>query len=293
MFAILGSIEFELAGGITGLEQRGTADWAEHPRIQGKPRLEWIGEGLDEYTLSITLHASLGDPEARLRALRQAKSRHEPLAFVLGSGDYLGAFVITELSQTARRSTAIGQLHSATLQVSLREYTGQFTRPALRPGLLDATLSGTAAATAGAPGLVSRLSPLLSPMQKVLSHARSAANVLQAGQNLYDSIRSGSPAMLLGQVPQLLGVTARAISPLQGLTAAAGLLTDGADLARLGDDVLGNVLGARASLAPVNLANVVDRVTTSGNYLGQALTRMNSASTRLAGLAAQVVTRRA
>ena len=70
MFAILGDIEFDVAGGISGLEQSGTADWAEHARIQGKPLLEWTGEGLDTCTISIELHPLLGDPEARLRALQ-------------------------------------------------------------------------------------------------------------------------------------------------------------------------------------------------------------------------------
>lgn len=90
MFAILGNIEFTVAGGISGIEHSGSADWAEHARIQGKPLLEWMGEGLDEYQLTIELHPVLGDPEERLRALRLAKSQHQPLAFVMGSGEYLG-----------------------------------------------------------------------------------------------------------------------------------------------------------------------------------------------------------
>jgi phage protein U len=293
MLAVLGDIEFEVAGGLTGLEQRGTADWAEHPRIQGKPRLEWIGEGLDECSLSITLHAWLGDPEARLRALRQAKSQHEPLAFVLGSGDYLGMFVITEVSNAVRRTTGTGQLFASTVQVSLREYTGQFTRKVGRPGLLNPALTGTAAAAAGSPGLISRLIPSPSTTQLVLNHARTAGNVLQAGKGLYDALKGGSPALLLGQVPQLLGVTARAIEPLQGLTAAAGLLSDGADLAQLGSDVLGSVQGARSSLDPVDLGNIVERFAASGSSVSQAVTTLDGASTRLARLAAQVITRRA
>lgn len=293
MFAILGDIEFTVAGGITGMDQSSSADWAEHARIQGKPLLEWIGEGLDECNLTIELHPVLGDPEERLRALRLAKTKHEPLAFVMGSGEYLGAYVITNIGNNIRRTTATGQINSATVQLSLKEYTGAFTRKVARPGLLSTALSGTPAAAAGSPGLISRLMPAPSTVQAVIGHAKTAGNMLKASQNLYETVKSGNASMILGQVPQLLGVTARAIEPLQGLTAAAELLKDGADLSRLGEDVLGSVMGARSALDPVDLGNIVDRFTASRESLDEALTTMNGASTRLAGLAAQVLTRKA
>lgn len=293
MFAILGEIEFTVAGGISGMEQRGSADWAEHTRIQGKPLLEWIGEGLDECSLTIELHPVLGDPEARLRALRLAKKKHEPLALVMGSGEYLGPYVIVDLNNVIRRATAVGQIKSASVQVSLKEYTGAFTRKVLRPGLLDPAVSGTSAAVTGSPGLISRMLPSPSTTQLVIGHAKTAGNVLKAGQNLYETVKSGNASMILGQVPQLLGVTARAIEPLQGLKDAAGLLDDGSDLSRLGEDVLSSVMGARSSLDPVDLGNIVDRFAASRESLGQALTKMDGASTRLSGLAAQVLTRKA
>ncbi len=293
MFAILGEIEFTVAGGISGMEQRGSADWAEHTRIQGKPLLEWIGEALDEVNLTIELHPVLGDPEARLRALRLAKKKHEPLALVMGSGDYVGPYVIVDLNNVIRRATAVGQIRSASVQVSLKEYTGAFTRKVLRPGLLDPAVSGTSAAVTGSPGLISRMLPSPSTTQLVIGHAKTAGNVLKAGQNLYETVKSGNASMILGQVPQLLGVTARAIEPLQGLKDAAGLLDDGSDLSRLGEDVLSSVIGSRSSLDPVDLGNIVDRFAASRESLGQALTKMDGASTRLSGLAAQVLTRKA
>ncbi|RMT61677.1 hypothetical protein ALP29_00220 [Pseudomonas syringae pv. avii] len=293
MFAILGEIEFTVAGGITGIEESGTADWAEHPRIQGKPLLEWIGEGLDEFSLTIELHPLLGDPQSRLQALRLAKSQHEPLPFVMGSGQYLGAYVITDISNSIRRANGEGQVVGATVQVNLREYTGVFTRKAIRPGLLDPALIGTSGEVMGSPGLLSRFIPSPSTTQMVIGHAKSAGNILKAGQNLYETVKSGNPSMILGQVPQLLGITARTIEPLEGFAEAAGLLDDGSDLSRLGENVLSSVMGARSSLDPVDLSNIVERFSASHEYLNQAMTTMSSASTRLASLAALVVTRRA
>lgn len=294
MFAILGDIEFTVAGGITGMEHRGTADWAEHARIQGKPLLEWIGEGLDEINLTIELHPVLGDPDARWRALREAKAKHEPLALVLGNGNYLGPQVVADLSLQHRRMTGTGQLASGTVQLQLREYTGAFKRKLTQPlGLLNPALSGTAAAVSGPPSLLSKFLPSPSTTQMVIGHAKTAANILQAGRNVYDQVKNGNASMILGQVPQLLGVTSRAIAPLKSMTAVAGLLDDGADLARLGGDVLASVNGAQSSLNPVDLGNIVERFATSRDSLDQALATMDGARTRLAGLAAQVLTRRA
>ncbi|MFD2645140.1 phage tail protein [Pseudomonas japonica] len=294
MFAILGDIEFTVAGGIVGMELRSAAEWAQHARIKGKPLLEWVGEGLDEINLSIELHPRLGDPDARWKALREAKANHEPLALVLGNGDYLGPQVIADLNLVHRRMTETGQLGSSTVQLSLREYTGAFIRKVrATPGLVSPDLGGTPAAAAGSPGLLSKFLPSPTTTQLVIGHAKTAANILQAGKNLYDQVKSGNALMLLNQVPQLLGVTAQVIGPLTGLTEAAGLLKDGADLAKVGEEVLGNVMGARSSLNPVDLGNIVERFSASRDSLDQALTTMDGARTRLAGLAAQVITRKA
>lgn len=293
MFAILGDIEFTVAGGISGMEHTGSADWAEHSRIQGKPLLEWIGEGLDTCNVSIELHPVLGDPEARLRALRQAKTKHEPLAFVMGSGEYLGAFVITDINTTLRRSTAQGQTTAGRVQLTLREYTGAFTRKVNHLGLLNPELIGTPGAIMGSPGLLSKFLPTPSTTQLLIGHAKTASNMLSAGKNLYETVKNANAATILGRVPQLLGVTARALEPLQGLKAVADLLEDGSDLSRFAEDVLASVMGARSSLDPVDLGNIVDRFVASQEALGEALNTMDSASTRLAGLAAHVVTRRA
>lgn len=83
MWAVLGDIEFELRNQPSRQDDRATADYAQHALIQGKPRLEWVGDGLDELTLELTLHALLADPEAQIRRLKTALRAHEPLPYVL------------------------------------------------------------------------------------------------------------------------------------------------------------------------------------------------------------------
>lgn len=293
MYAVLGKIEFEVASGITGMEQRSTADWAEHSLIQGKPLLEWIGDGLDELSFSMQLHPWLGDPEARLRTLREAKSKHEPMAFVLGSGEYVGAFVITDISNTPRRTSADGRLYSSNVQVTLREYAGPFTPKIVKPGLIDPAVQATAAAKIATPSLISKLAPLLTRTQQVVGYARQAGTMIQQAKTIYDAVKNFNPATLLAQAPQLAALTERALGPIAGLTESASFLREGQDIAQLGQSLYRSVSGARSSLSPLDLGNVADRFETSGNYITQAYDRLDGASTRLSGLASQVITRRA
>ncbi len=293
MYAVLGKLEFEVASGITGMEQRSTADWAEHSLIQGKPLLEWIGEGLEEITFTMQLHPWLGDPEVRLRNLRELKSKHEPLAFVLGSGDYVGTFVVTDVGSVPRRTSADGRIYSTAVQVGLREYAGEFTPKVVKPGLVDAALANTSASKIAMPALVSKLAPILTSTQKVIGYARQAGTMIQQAKTIYDAVKNFNPMTLLTQAPQLAALTERALGPIAGLTEAASFISDGQDIVQLGQGLYRDVGGARSSLDPLDLGNVVDRFESSGNYITQAYDRLDGASTRLSGLAAQVITRRA
>lgn len=288
MFAILGEIEFDILNSPTGLERRGSADWARHNLIHGKPKLEWTGEGLEEITLDISLHVALGDPEARLKQLRDAKAAHQPLAFVLGNGNYLGPYVLSDLGTTVRRTRDGGGLWAATVQVSLIEYTGQFIRPPARSGLLDAAgklvapLSRTAASA----------TPSLT--QQLIGSARTAGNVLRASVDLFQSVRSGGgAAYVLGQVPQLLRVTGQALAPLEGMASVAGLLQDGAPLAAAGSAALGEVQLALNSLSPASLESVLSQVDYAAEKVDSAVGHLDDVSAPLLDKAVSVITRRA
>ena len=49
-WGVLGEIEFEVLSHPSAQSERTTADYAEHARLQGKPLLQWVGDGLDELT---------------------------------------------------------------------------------------------------------------------------------------------------------------------------------------------------------------------------------------------------
>lgn len=295
MFAILGDIEFEVAGGLVNMEWREASDWAEHARIAGKPLLEWVGDGLSEYTLEIVLHPMLGDPDARLRELKDAKAQHMPLKLVLGNGDYPGAYVITDLSNSPRRAMSDGRLFSATLRVTLREFVGVFPESGSPRGLIPPGLAGTNRAALAAPDVQATPSTPVSIARQVLEHARSAATVLRSGVKLYEvaKVLRSNPTALLGRVPQLLDVTRSVLAPLDGYIDTAGLLSDSGSLLGAASGAMAEVLVARSWLSPIDASTVVDRMEAAGGALNRAAVRLGEADVPLARLTADVVTRRA
>lgn len=290
MWAVLGDIEFELRNQPSRQDDRVTADYAQHALIQGKPRTEWVGDGLDEITLELTLHAFLVDPEAQIRRLKTALRAHEPLPYVLGSGDYRGVYLLTEVGTTTRRTDAQGRLISATVTVSLLEYSGQYKKPLPVPRGLRNNLLANPGAQLGSAAQV-----IVTPTQRVLGMARSAGNLLRTGVEVYSMAKSlgNKSSLLMGQASQLLNLTGQALTPLLGLQDAAGLLSEGADLVQVAARAVSEVQYAQIAMSPPSLESIVSQVEYAGGHMEQAQSTLTGASTRLAKLAAAVITRRA
>ncbi|MDH4869807.1 hypothetical protein E8E91_03130 [Pseudomonas sp. BN515] len=294
MWAVLGSIEFEILGHPSAQSERTTAEYAEHARLRGKPLLEWIGEGLDEVSLEITLHAAVGDPEAQLRRLKQAKSAHEPLPYVLGSGDYRGIYLITALDVTTRKTEGSGRLVAASLNLTLREYTGKYTKPLPVPrGLLSgAGVLGLAAnpdARVGGAAL-----PAVTPFQQALSMGRKAAGLLRQGMDVYRTVQGVSdPLAAMSQAPRLLSLGGQALDSLLGLSGAAELMESGADLVQLGASAASEVNQAQDALGSATPETILNQVDYAAGRIATAMTQMDGAAPRFARMAADIVTRRA
>jgi len=293
MLAILGEIEFEVAGGLSGMEAMLGADYAEHALIAGRPLLESTGDALDEYQLTIELHPTLGDVAARARALRDAMTSHTPLAFVLGNGEFLGAFVITELLQTNRRTWANGAPFASTLNLTLRQWAGDFEVPPPAPALVESD----AAVLDTQPELLRQESPIKTAAMTALEQTRAATRAVGEAVRVVDSARNGDIAAALQQVPSLANAVGRAAPMLSTMTdAVAGLQGEfeaASELAQLGTDALAQVQSARNILSgSVDAGNVLAKLTASGQSLESVLGLFEQAARPLAQLAAAVATRR-
>ncbi|WP_236213019.1 phage tail protein [Metapseudomonas otitidis] len=295
-WGVLGEIEFEVLSHPMAQSERVSADYAEHARLQGKPVLQWVGDGLDELTLELALHVAVGDPEARVRQLKAAKAAHEPLPYVLGSGDFRGIYLITSLEVTSRKTDYAGRLFAAQLNLTLREFTGKYTKPLPVPlGLRNSQQANTNALALPLEQVVSGAKPLVTAAQQALGYARTAGSLVRSGLDAFQLVRDmqGSPAAMLNRLPGLLGNARQMLEPLGSLQGVAALLDDGADLVQLGADAASDIGQAISALDGAGEASVVNQVGYATTCIEQAMARMDSSAPRLAGLASDLITRRA
>lgn len=121
-YMLLGDVSFSVLTYVKGSETHKAADYAEHKLFGGKPRLQFVGDALDEITWSLLLHASLCDPEAELQKLEQLLASHAAAPLFTGNGDYKGTFVVTKCTLTTRWTFDDGTLIALEATVDLKEY---------------------------------------------------------------------------------------------------------------------------------------------------------------------------
>lgn len=122
MYAQLGTIIFETLVTFDSMDIGKSANYAEHALIEGKPRLQAVGDNLDEIGLSFKFHASFCDPQEQLNQLEQYLLDREVLPLVSGAGRVYGNFVITDLKQNILQTADDGTVIEANCEISLKEY---------------------------------------------------------------------------------------------------------------------------------------------------------------------------
>lgn len=121
-YMLLGDVSFAVLAYVDGNERRMSADFVEHKLIEGKPRLQWVGDALDELTWRLMLHVAYCDPEAELQKLQQLLASHAAAPLLKANGDYQGTFVVTSCTLTTRWTFDDGTLICLEATVDLKEY---------------------------------------------------------------------------------------------------------------------------------------------------------------------------
>lgn len=131
MLAQLGDIVFELLK--EPLKWDGEKAWryAEHPIIWGETKLQYTGHEPRAFDLSLRFHARFCDPETELQRLeaqawkRGADGFRTPLALILGSGEVLGKYVITQIDREYVKffpPPRDGKILEVVTKVAIREF---------------------------------------------------------------------------------------------------------------------------------------------------------------------------
>lgn len=281
MWAILGDIEFEVLGSPVGMEHHFAAEFAQHALISKKPRIEAIGSTLDEISLDIKLHYSMGEVEERLRMIREALVAQEPLALVMGDGDYRGPWVLTDGVVVAQKTTDAGRLVSATLKLSLLEYTGEFTPPEPRPGIADGPVQPeTLTAPPGAP----------TSEQELAGYARDAENAVRNVQSLVTEAQAliANPLAALQAMPGVISATTQALVPAQALELVSGA----AGLVQFGKGLAADISAARNALMPPDANSLSNQLQVASDSLGRGMQRIADARPSVLKLTADVAMRK-
>ena len=125
MFAQLGDIQFDLITYFDGISDTVTYNYAEHERINNKTLLQFLGENLQEFTIKLNLHSTFCTPEEEIIKIREAAKLGKPLKFIKGNGEYVGAFVISQIQKTTEQTSPEGDIIAIQVELQLKEYAGK------------------------------------------------------------------------------------------------------------------------------------------------------------------------
>lgn len=302
MFALLGDVQFDLITYFDGFESQFGADYAEHPLIEGKPRLQFVGDKLDEIRIQLAFHLHYCDPEAELAKLKKALAAHDAMALVLGNGDYKGWFVLTDVQATSKHTDKAGTLIALEASITLREFVGDkknpLPPPAVQPKLPPAAAKALPASqTAGVATLASGAAAVRDNIRQAVTYANQAQSALRVAvdaarvaQKLRDN-----PLAALGRVPSLLTGMKQVAGPLENLSPTLASLTsqlpEASSILRASNNALGAVRNAQGALSAVSAGTVTGRIDYVAGQLSAASGALESAAPSISKLAGKVVTR--
>ncbi|MEW5892383.1 MAG: phage tail protein [Pseudomonadota bacterium] len=302
MFALLGDVQFDLIAYFDGFESQFGADYAEHPLIEGKPRLQFVGDKLDEIRIQLAFHLHYCDPEAELAKLKDALAAHQAMALVLGNGDYKGWFVLTDVQATSKHTDKAGTLIALEASITLREFVGDkknpLQPPAVQPKLPPAAAKALPASqTAGVATLASGTAAVRDNIRQAVTYANQAQSALRVAVDaarLAQKLRD-NPLAALGRVPSLLTGMKQVAGPLENLSPALASLTsqlpEAAGILRASNNALGAVRNAQGALSAVSAGTVTGRIDYLAGQLSAATGALESAAPSISKLAGKVVTR--
>ncbi|MFP1902988.1 phage tail protein [Lonsdalea quercina] len=259
MFAVLGDIEFELIAYWDGFEAQFGADYAEHARIEGKPGLQFIGEKLDEISISLVFNQMFCTPDVELARLRNLLRSHQAQALVFGNGDYRGWFVLTQVRATSEQTDKSGNVLALTAEVTLREYVGDPKNPLVAPAVNTGVPNSqtVATATAAASGIASAIRTAVGYVRTAQSVVKNVSAVVQTVQKI-----KNNPSQALGQVPTLLTQIGTAVEPLQkavpALAAVTATFPEVSRVAKAADQAITFVKSAHTALSGISVSNIDD-----------------------------------
>lgn len=304
MYALYGETEFDVVGFFDKLGFKHSVDYAEHKLIDGKPRLQWIADNLDEINVTLVFHTMFCDPTAELNKLKQAMTAHEPAALVFGNGEYNGRFVITEISPEIIHTDPTGNPISSQCQVSFKEFVGDKTAKKGEAVVgadgnlpAGARINFTTPQLALPTGVLNSATSLQQAISQTASVIRQGAGYLAIANQAIQTARAirNNPMAALGQVSSLMRHVGAAIPALSqastGMGMLQGVIGNGSAISGAVNSAMGLVNLAQSGLSMANAGTAVTQISNAANQISSALGSLNSVSGGVTRMAATAITR--
>lgn len=125
MYAQLGNIIFTPVKGFTEVSFTSETNLVEHALIDGKPKLQRVGENLENLDVSILFDIAFCNPQAEIDALKSSRQAGEVMPLIMGNGRFVGNYVIRTVDQTNANEAPDGTLLQAEVSLTLIEYANE------------------------------------------------------------------------------------------------------------------------------------------------------------------------
>lgn len=226
MYAMLGDVRFEVLNSFTSLEAEHAATFAKHDVLQGRPRLQAMGNELATLRFGLKLHWRLGNPDTAYNGLLAAKESQQAQALVYGSGRFVGWFVIERLTERTLMQDGRGRTAAREVDVELTEFAGDPNNPLPTPAVMQA---GKNPLLSLLPESVqAQASDIMQAVEKGVQVYRAAESGIDEMQRLINAAKdlSNDTAGALALVGDALGIGGGVLDKLNALPQVTGLLGD-------------------------------------------------------------------
>lgn len=226
MYAMLGDVRFEVLNSFTSLEAEHAATFAKHDVLQGRPRLQAMGNELATLRFGLKLHWRLGNPDTAYNGLLAAKESQQAQALVYGSGRFVGWFVIERLTERTLMQDGRGRTAAREVDVELAEFAGDPNNPLPTPAVMQA---GKNPLLSLLPESVqAQASDIMQAVEKGVQVYRAAESGIDEMQRLINAAKdlSNDTAGALALVGDALGIGGGVLDKLNALPQVTGLLGD-------------------------------------------------------------------
>lgn len=124
MYAQIGDIVLSNTYGFSGFTNDQGIALVEHALIDAKPRIQSTGDNLIKLKFQIKLHKKFVDPVAEASRFRVHMVNKDILPVTLGTGEFLGYFVISNISEGIDQTLDDGTIFESSLDIACTEYVG-------------------------------------------------------------------------------------------------------------------------------------------------------------------------